>query len=235
VLRIWRTFGYRNFQLFLFLTKPRSFLTAGRTRWGKRQPERHRDCSPVAGAAIQFDRWEGMQICASFFTARLSGDSRANVASADEETTPRQEGASFIMDHNSQRYTKMVISESKGCILIVDDNDYVREVLAELLESEGYHALQAGGAPKALQILRQQVVIDALVTDLSMPGGDGITLIRHARELRHDLPAILLTGYAEQVTSLAMTADGDFHVLGKPVESESLIEQLDRLMKAVDA
>jgi CheY-like chemotaxis protein len=118
----------------------------------------------------------------------------------------------------------------KGCILIVDDDLSVRETLADLLELEGYTALQAADAVEALMILRVEATVDALVTDLTMPGADGISLIRRAREFRADLPAILLTGYAEEVTSVAMMAGGNFHVLRKPVESERLIEQLDLLV-----
>ena len=132
--------------------------------------------------------------------------------------------------HNVKRSFPVAKPASKGCILIVDDNEFVRETLADLLEIVGYRAVQAGDAVEALMILRQEIVIDALVTDLTMPGADGITLIRHAREIRQELPAILLTGYAEQVTSVTTIAGGNFHVLRKPVESERLIEQLELLV-----
>jgi DNA-binding NtrC family response regulator len=114
--------------------------------------------------------------------------------------------------------------------LIVDDDLSVRETLTDLLEIVGYCPLQASDAVEALAILRQKVAICALVSDLTMPGADGITLIRHARELRHGLPAILLTGYAEQDASVAMVAGGNFHVLRKPVEGERLIAQLELMV-----
>lgn len=88
----------------------------------------------------------------------------------------------------------------------------------------------AGDATEALTILRREAAIDALVTDLTMPGDDGIALIRKARKINNDLPAILLTGYAEQVTSIATIAGGSFHVLRKPVQSDRLIEQLQLLV-----
>ncbi|HEY0182887.1 MAG TPA: response regulator [Rhodopila sp.] len=119
---------------------------------------------------------------------------------------------------------------SKGCVLVVDDDHFVRETIADLLEVVGYHPLQAADAAQAVMILREEASIDALVTDLTMPGADGIMLIRHARELRHNLPAILLTGYAEDVASVATIAGGNFHVLRKPVASERLIAQLELLV-----
>jgi CheY-like chemotaxis protein len=144
---------------------------------------------------------------------------------ADDDDEPSERGV-----RTSRRSSPVGKVPHKGCILIVDDDLSVRETLADLLELEGYTALQAGDAVEALMILRVEAAVDALVTDLTMPGADGISLIRRAREFRSDLPAILLTGYAEEVTSVAMIAGGNFHVLRKPVESERLIEQLDLLV-----
>ena len=104
------------------------------------------------------------------------------------------------------------VTHDKGCVLLVDDDKFVRETLAELLDDVGFRALQAADATEALVMLRQPDVIDVLVTDLTMPGDDGIALIRQARTIRGNLPAILLTGYAEQVTSVATIAGGNFHV-----------------------
>jgi DNA-binding NtrC family response regulator len=120
-------------------------------------------------------------------------------------------------------------------VLLVDDDRAVRETLAELLDDVGFHAVQASDASEALLILRRDEAIDVLVTDLTMPGDDGISLIRQARAIRNDLPAVLLTGYAEEVTSVSTIAGGNFHVLRKPVESERLIQQLELLViKPVD-
>jgi CheY-like chemotaxis protein len=113
-----------------------------------------------------------------------------------------------------------------GCVLVVDDNDAVREMLAELIESGGFCPIQAADADRALTIIGERNDIDALVTDLSMPGADGISLILRARELRSGLPAILLTGYAEETSSVSTIAGGDVHVMRKPVESDLLIEQI---------
>jgi CheY-like chemotaxis protein len=119
---------------------------------------------------------------------------------------------------------------SKGCVLLVDDDNAVRETLAELLEDVGFRPVQASDAAQALIILRQNGTIDVLVTDLTMPGDDGIALIRQARVIRNDLPAILLTGYAEQGATMTTNAGGNFHVLRKPVESNHLVRQLELLV-----
>jgi CheY-like chemotaxis protein len=126
--------------------------------------------------------------------------------------------------------TAEIDGKSKGWILLVDDDASVRETLAELLEVGGFSTVQAVNAAGALAILRLGSAIDILVTDLTMPGDDGIALIRQAREIRRNLPAVLLTGYAEEVATTATIAGGSFQVLRKPVESDHLVEQLALLM-----
>lgn len=120
-------------------------------------------------------------------------------------------------------------------VLVVDDDECVRETLAELLDLAGFITIQAAHTEEALAVLRQRADIAAVVTDLTMPGEDGIALIRRARAIRHGLPAILLTGYAEEVASVATTAGENFHVLRKPVESGRLIDQLDLLLAPTPA
>jgi DNA-binding NtrC family response regulator len=131
----------------------------------------------------------------------------------------------------SPQLTPRAVSDRvKPCVLIVDDDEAVRETLAELLEDSGFSCVTAKDADAALVILRQRGRIDALVTDLTMPGHDGISLIRQAREIDHGLPAILLTGYAEQAASIATIAGGKFHVLSKPVQSDRLIQEVELLI-----
>jgi DNA-binding NtrC family response regulator len=119
----------------------------------------------------------------------------------------------------------------RGRILLVDDNASVRETLADLLDCDGFESVQAADAEQAVMLMRRDPGFDVLVTDLSMPGADGITLIQRAREIKPDLPAILLTGYAEQASSVAVAGGGKFHVLRKPVDSDRLVEQISVLMQ----
>ena len=126
--------------------------------------------------------------------------------------------------------------QSTKRILVVDDDDAVRETLADLLDIDNYVAVQAVDAAQALMILlADPAAIDVLVTDLSMPGTDGIALIKHARRIKPDLPAVLLTGYAEEVSAVAMDTNGGFHVLRKPVESTNLIQQIAALLSQSSA
>ncbi|MDR3534649.1 MAG: response regulator [Rhodopila sp.] len=169
----------------------------------------------------------------AMFSAAHQGAPRWQMAQSDENKGPTENGAAGKPRQDAMNFSAMDASASRRRILIVDDNESVRETLAEVLEVVGFCPVQAADAVEALMILRQESAIDALVTDLTMPGADGITLIRQAREINKDLPAILLTGYAEQVTSVATIAGGNFHVLRKPVEGERLIEQITLLLKTL--
>jgi CheY-like chemotaxis protein len=76
--------------------------------------------------------------------------------------------------------------------------------------------------------------VDLLVSDLAMPGMDGLTLIRAAQSRRPALPAILLTGYAGAAASLAIgdTLRGTFSLLRKPISGSQLVDQVATLLEA---
>jgi CheY-like chemotaxis protein len=121
-----------------------------------------------------------------------------------------------------------------GCILLADDDSLVRETLADLLEIDGFRVLAAANAEEAMKIMvTEHGAVQVLVTDLSMPGEDGISLIERARQLRPGLPAILLTGLAEEPSSFAKQGGG-FHILRKPVLADDLTRQIKLLVQRQD-
>ena len=117
-------------------------------------------------------------------------------------------------------------------VLLVDDEDLLRDVLAEQLEDAGYHAVVAGSGSEALALLAAGEGVDALVTDFAMPGMDGLALIRAAHEVRPDLPAVLLSGYAGEDPEIAVArrASDEFSMLRKPVRLDELIGRLGSLL-----
>ncbi|MFT8243220.1 ATP-binding protein [Roseomonas sp. BN140053] len=119
-------------------------------------------------------------------------------------------------------------------VLVVDDEPTVREVLAGLLEDAGYATLLAPGGQEALDLLDAGEAVDILVTDLSMPGMGGLALIDAAQARRPSLPAVLLTGYAGDGASMAISGalSGSYSLLRKPIEGVQLIERIEALMAA---
>lgn len=82
-------------------------------------------------------------------------------------------------------------------VLVVDDDGDVREVTKALLHSMGCRVLDAGSGAAAIDLLAQDVRIDAMLVDIAMPGMDGVETSRRARAVRPDLPILFATGYAD--------------------------------------
>lgn len=121
----------------------------------------------------------------------------------------------------------------KPHVLLVDDDAVVRQALADSLSDHGWIVESAGSGAEALKVLEHTEAIDLLVTDLAMPGMNGLTLIREARERRPRLPALLLTGYAGTAHAEFMGlagADGPFALLRKPVRPAELSDAAEMLV-----
>lgn len=108
-----------------------------------------------------------------------------------------------------------------GTVLVVDDQDDVREVAAGLLATLGYQVVQAPSGHAALDLLGPDSTVAVLVADYTMPGMNGLELARAARAKRTDLPVVIVTGYAEITGLDAQVADAVF--LKKPFEREELV------------
>ena len=117
-------------------------------------------------------------------------------------------------------------------VLLIDDDYLVREVLAIELENAGYNVMAAGSGAEALALLDAGETVAALVTDLSMPGMDGLAVIRAVQQRHRGLPAVLLTGYAGDGAALAVggAVSGAFSLLQKPVSGTQLIDRLGALL-----
>jgi CheY-like chemotaxis protein len=119
-------------------------------------------------------------------------------------------------------------------LLLVDDDDIVRDVTAEVMEATGFVVLQAQSAAAAISLLDANENVDILVSDLSMPDMDGVRLIHEAQRRRPGLPAILLTGFATLAAELAVDgpAGGEFSLLRKPIQGKHLAQRATALLEA---
>jgi CheY-like chemotaxis protein len=115
----------------------------------------------------------------------------------------------------------------------VEDDDLVRDTLVEQLQELGHKVLGASGGTSALAILRAQEAVDLMITDLSMPGMDGLMLIKEARGLCPSLPAILLTGFAGDVASLEDrdVSGATYTLIRKPATSAVLNARVTALLE----
>ena len=104
-------------------------------------------------------------------------------------------------------------------VLIVDDEEFVRDSLVDLLESEGYATVTAGSAPEAIKTLGTEEV-RVIVTDLRMPAGDGFSLLEETQRQGLGIPVILLTGVGTVPDAVRAMKAGAFDFIQKPVEPE---------------
>lgn len=115
--------------------------------------------------------------------------------------------------------------------MVVDDDDGVRRVVAALLEDEGYEVLTAKEAAEALSLLADTSVA-LVVSDVKMPGRDGLWLLRQIRPQYEDTAVILLTGYGEVESAVQALKEGAADYLRKPVRvnelSAAVVKALDR-------
>jgi PAS domain S-box-containing protein len=99
-------------------------------------------------------------------------------------------------------------------VLLVEDNDHVREFARHLLDELGYRVVSAASGEEALESLEAETV-DILFSDVVMPGLSGVELARRARQHRPDLPVLLASGYSEEIVG---AAGADFEIVRKPYD-----------------
>jgi CheY-like chemotaxis protein len=83
-------------------------------------------------------------------------------------------------------------------IIVVDDDEYVRRALAELLEDSEFLVLEAASGREALALARDRAELDLVITDVNMPEMDGMELVEELKSMRPSLPVILMSGRPHQ-------------------------------------
>lgn len=106
-----------------------------------------------------------------------------------------------------------------GRVLLVDDDESFLEVMAFLLEEDGYEVVRAHSGPEAFERL-QASAIPVMVTDLKMPGFDGLTLLKKAKGILPNLLAIVTTAFGDMATAVAAMKAGAFDFLPKPCDRD---------------
>jgi DNA-binding NtrC family response regulator len=117
-------------------------------------------------------------------------------------------------------------------VLVVDDDAATRDGLTALLESWGYHALAVANGQAALQRCNQDLP-HAIVSDLMMPGMNGLQFIEALHERVHQVAIIMLTGQATIETAVQAIKLGAYDYLPKPLESGKLRAVLEKGLKQV--
>lgn len=117
----------------------------------------------------------------------------------------------------------MVKDIKKGCVLLVDDEEAIRESLGELLTTCGYEVQTADSVDNAILFLRKHNEIEAIISDLKMPGKTGIELLSHLNETGKEIPVIFLTGYGTLETCQEAVRQGAFDYILKPIDDKDKV------------
>ena len=139
-------------------------------------------------------------------------------ASETEQDRPRKKGS-----------RKPVDMAGRGRILLVEDEEGVRGIAAQLLASRGYDVEEAPDGEEAMDILKDNPGgFDLVISDVVMPGMDGPTLIREAKELLGNARIVFISGYAERDLADAIDEDREISFLPKPFTVSQLAERVKR-------
>ena len=118
-------------------------------------------------------------------------------------------------------------------ILVVDDNPAMAGSLADILEVKGFTVHAAASGAEALEIIREQAV-DILLTDVKMPGMNGLELYRESRKAYPRLITIFMTAYAADELIQQGMAEGIKTVLTKPVEIDFMVHLFSAYRRVIN-
>lgn len=125
--------------------------------------------------------------------------------------------------------TPVGMLEQRLRVLLVDDDDALRNLLADALETGGCTVLSAACGAEAERLVREQAPPDVLVCDNRMPDTDGAGLLRRLREQLRDVPAILISAYLESDSQPPGAVDGLVERLPKPFAPDLLLQRVQQL------
>lgn len=128
------------------------------------------------------------------------------------------------MINNSQQ------QKSRNTILLVDDDPDILKLMAMRLRAAGYDIISASNGEAALAHIALNSP-DLVITDLRMPGMDGLTLFNAIRAIKPWLPVIIVTAHDSQVEALNALQRGVFDFLSKPFDNKYLLQQIESALR----
>ena len=121
----------------------------------------------------------------------------------------------------------------KGKILIVDDEEDVRETIKLQLEAENYNVIEAENGEEAIKVLKSGDNLTncgLILCDIRMPKVNGIEYIDFLKEQAPGIPVVVITGYPDTEMAVGLLNKGVKDYLVKPVESEKLMKVVNKLV-----
>ncbi len=116
-------------------------------------------------------------------------------------------------------------------ILIVDDEEVLRDVLDAVLRREGFETVMASSGEQALAVLDEDEAIDLVILDIMLPGISGIDTLRAVRISNPQLPVIVITAYSSIDGAIEAMKHGAFHYIPKPFKNEEVILTVNKALE----
>jgi len=118
------------------------------------------------------------------------------------------------------------------CVLLVDDDTAVRRALAAMLKRNGIQVREAASAAEVIELDQNgALACDVLLSDVRMPGMDGVELALVMRSRQPQLPILLMSGFVEDAQQLARLDDTDIPLLPKPIRADVLLSTINGLLQ----
>lgn len=118
----------------------------------------------------------------------------------------------------------------QGVVLIVDDDDGIREVLKETIQLFGFTCKTAENAEEALGLLRKES-FELMITDIKMPGMNGMDLLREAKAQSPMLDVIMMTGFSAEYSFSDVVIAGASDIIPKPINLEEVEAKINRVVR----
>ena len=115
-------------------------------------------------------------------------------------------------------------------VLVIDDDTSIRWVLTQALSDEGFAVSAAENAQQARELLEQQHFA-AVLSDIRMPGDDGLVLLKELKQQYQDLPVIIMTAHSDLESAVNAYEHGAFDYLPKPFDVDQAIELVSRAVQ----
>jgi CheY-like chemotaxis protein len=119
-------------------------------------------------------------------------------------------------------------SQSKFKILVVDDNENIRDMLEDFLNFEGHTPVLAKDGEEALKIFSEQD-FNLIITDLGMPGMSGWELTRHIKQRKPEIPVVVITGWGAQLNSEDLKENKVELILSKPFHLDQVKQVIEKV------
>ncbi len=140
-------------------------------------------------------------------------------------------GTTFDVFFPSFEPTRVVNNKDKEkIILLADDEVMLRDLLAELLESNGYNVVKVSSGDEVLKVLTEEIKADLIIIDYNMPGINGLDCIKQIRDLKFEMPVILSSGSLSFAENLDYKKIGINSLLAKPYEFDSMLSLIKKLI-----